>query len=171
MGMIFLGQQLVGSRRTHSRSTAVGVSADISRRVSTADGGAVAVRQHRGRLVVVKRRGVVTGRRLGSAWCRWVDADAPIELIWQNHRPPRGIITHNLDRFTCDDVVEINGMAVATIQRTALDLGRFLPRGAAVEHLDALARATGTGKPITSCRSSMNSAVPMACVGAAKPWP
>ncbi|CDO32109.1 hypothetical protein [Mycolicibacterium porcinum] len=32
------------------------------------------------------------------------------------------------DRFTTDDVVEINGMAVATIQRTALDLGRFLPR-------------------------------------------
>ncbi|TVX95737.1 hypothetical protein FPV58_27040 [Mycolicibacterium porcinum] len=90
-----------------------------------------------------KRRAVVTGRAAAALHgVRWVDDNAPIELIWQNHRPPSGIITHN-DRFTTDDVVEINGMAVATIQRTALDLGRFLPRRAAVAHLDALARATG----------------------------
>ncbi|MDV3128898.1 hypothetical protein M1247_28605 [Mycobacterium sp. 21AC1] len=90
-----------------------------------------------------KRRGVITGRAAAALHgAQWVDEDSPVELIWQNHRPPSGIITHN-DRFTCDDVVEINGMAIATIQRTALDLGRFLPRGAAVKHLDALARATG----------------------------
>lgn len=75
-----------------------------------------------------KRRAVVTGRAAAALHgAKWVDDNAPIELIWQNHRPPSGIITHN-DRFTTDDVVEINGMAVATIQRTALDLGRFLPR-------------------------------------------
>lgn len=90
-----------------------------------------------------KRRGVITGRAAAALHgALWVDEDSPVELIWQNHRPPSGIITHN-DRFTCEDVVEINGMAVATIQRTALDLGRFLPRAAAVAHLDALARATG----------------------------
>ncbi|ORA33743.1 hypothetical protein [Mycobacterium aquaticum] len=90
-----------------------------------------------------KRRAVITGRAASALHgAKWVDDEAPIELIWQNHRPPAGIVTHN-DRFTCDDVVEINGMAVATIQRTALDLGRFLPRGAAVAHLDALAAATG----------------------------
>ncbi|MGV0745510.1 hypothetical protein [Mycolicibacterium sp. XJ870] len=90
-----------------------------------------------------KRRGVITGRAAAALHgAEWVDEDAPIELIWRNNRPPRGIITHN-DRFTCDDVVEINGMAVVTLQRAALDLGRFLPRGTAVAHLDALARATG----------------------------
>ncbi|WP_193047884.1 hypothetical protein [Mycolicibacterium baixiangningiae] len=90
-----------------------------------------------------KRRGVVTGRAAAALHgAEWVDENAPIELIWRNNRPPRGIIARN-DRFACDEVVEISGMAVASIQRTALDLGRFLPRGAAVAHLDALARATG----------------------------
>lgn len=90
-----------------------------------------------------KRRGVITGRAAAALHgAKWVDENAPMELIWKNHRPPQGIVTHN-DRFTCDDVVEIDGMPVTTIQRTALDLGRFLPRGAAVAHLDALARATG----------------------------
>ena len=90
-----------------------------------------------------KRRGVITGRAAAALHgARWVDEDAPIELIWSNNRSPAGIITHN-DRFSCDDVVEINGMPVATIQRCAFDIGRFLPRDAAVMHLDALARATG----------------------------
>lgn len=90
-----------------------------------------------------KRRGVVTGRAAAALHgADWVDETAPIELIWQNNRPPAGIIARN-DRFTYDEVVEINDMAVASIQRTAFDLGRFLPRGVAVAHLDALARATG----------------------------
>jgi very-short-patch-repair endonuclease len=62
--------------------------------------------------------------------------------VWNNNHPPRGIIARN-ERFAYDDVVEINDMAVATIQRTAFDLGRHLPRVKAVAHVDALARATG----------------------------
>jgi hypothetical protein len=92
-----------------------------------------------------KRGGAVTGRAAAALHgAQWVDDDAPIELIWPNNRPPRGILTHN-DRLTPDEVIEINGMAVANLARTALDLGRFLPRRAAVEHLDALARTTGLG--------------------------
>ena len=90
-----------------------------------------------------KRRGVITGRAAAALHgSQWVDDDVPIELIWENHRPPKGIITHN-DRFTVDDVVEIDGMPVVTVPRAALDLGRFLPRLTAVQQLDALARATG----------------------------
>jgi hypothetical protein len=63
-------------------------------------------------------------------------------LIWNNNHPPQGIIARN-ERFTCDEVNEINDMAVATPQRAAFDLGRFLRRDSAVMHLDALARATG----------------------------
>jgi hypothetical protein len=89
------------------------------------------------------QRAVITGRAAAALHgAEYVDADSPIELIWRNNRPRRGIVTRN-DRFTDDEVIEINGMAVTTIARTALDLGRFLPRGAAVAHLDALARATG----------------------------
>lgn len=90
-----------------------------------------------------KRKGIVTGRAAAALHgANWVAEDAPIELIWANNRPPRGIVTHN-DRFAPDEVDEINGMAVTNVARTALDLGRYLPRRAAVEHLDALARATG----------------------------
>ena len=90
-----------------------------------------------------KRRGVVTGRAASALHgALWVDEDSPVELIWNNNHPPPGIIVRN-ERFTCDEVIEINGMAVATPQRAAFDLGRFLLRDAAVRHLDALARATG----------------------------
>lgn len=90
-----------------------------------------------------KRRGVVTGRAAAALHgALWVDETAPVELMWQNCNPPPGIICRD-ERFTCDEVVEIDNMAVTTIQRTAFDLGRHLPRGAAVAHLDALARATG----------------------------
>ncbi|OBB57763.1 hypothetical protein A5757_18120 [Mycobacterium sp. 852013-51886_SCH5428379] len=90
-----------------------------------------------------KRRGVITGRAAAALHgAEWVDANSPVELIWRNNRPPQGIIARN-DRFAYDEVVEINGLPVASIQRTAYDLGRFLPRGEAVAHLDALARATG----------------------------
>jgi hypothetical protein len=89
------------------------------------------------------RRGVITGRAASAMHgSRWVDTDSPVELLWRNYRPPAGIITRD-ERFNCDDVLEIDGMAVASPQRTAYDLGRFLSRGIAVEHLDALSAATG----------------------------
>ncbi|GAC1396899.1 MAG: hypothetical protein NVS4B6_19400 [Mycobacterium sp.] len=90
-----------------------------------------------------KRRAVITGRAASALHgALWIDEDAPVELIWNNNHAPPGIIARN-ERFRCDEVIEINGMAVATPQRTAFDLGRFLPGNAAVTHLDALARATG----------------------------
>jgi hypothetical protein len=89
------------------------------------------------------RRGPITGRAASAMHgAKWVDAKTPIELLWRNNRPPDGIITRN-EHFTCDDVMEIDAMAVATPQRTAYDLGRYLARDEAVIHLDALSRATG----------------------------
>jgi hypothetical protein len=90
-----------------------------------------------------RRRGVITGRAASALHgALWVDEDSSVELIWNNNHPPQGIIARN-ERFTCDEVNEINDMAVATPQRAAFDLGRFLRRDSAVMHLDALARATG----------------------------
>jgi hypothetical protein len=90
-----------------------------------------------------RRRGVITGRAASALHgALWVDEDSPVELIWNNNHPPQGIIARN-ERFTCDEVNEINDMAVATPQRAAFDLGRFLRRDSAVMHLGALARATG----------------------------
>jgi hypothetical protein len=90
-----------------------------------------------------RQRGVITGRAAAALHgALWVDEMAPVEMLWQNCNPPPGIICRD-ERFACDEVVEINRMAVATIQRTAFDLGRHLPRLKAIQHLDALARATG----------------------------
>jgi hypothetical protein len=89
------------------------------------------------------RRAPITGRAASAMHgSLWVDETAPVEMLWSNNRPPPGIITRN-DHFTCEDVVEIDGMSVSTPQRTAYELGRHLPRDAAVAHLDALSRATG----------------------------
>jgi hypothetical protein len=89
------------------------------------------------------RRAPITGRAASALHgALWVDENAPVELIWHNNRPPDGIITRN-EHFAYDDVMEMHDMAVATPQRTAYDLGRHMPRNAAVAHLDALARATG----------------------------
>jgi hypothetical protein len=88
-----------------------------------------------------RRTGVVTGRAAAALHgARWVDEKTPIELLAVNHHPPQGIITRD-EHFLYDDVMEMHGMAVATPQRAAYDLGRYLPRDAAVVHLDALARA------------------------------
>lgn len=89
------------------------------------------------------RRAPITGRAASALHgALWVDESAPVELIWHNNRPPDGIITRN-EHFAYDDVMEMHDMAVATPQRAAYDLGRHMPRDAAVIHLDALARATG----------------------------
>lgn len=89
------------------------------------------------------RRAVITGRAAAALHgARWVDENAPIEVLWTNHHPPRGIISRD-EHFLVDDVTEIDDMSVATPQRTAYDLGRYLRRDAAVMHLDALSRATG----------------------------
>ncbi len=89
-----------------------------------------------------KRRAVITGRAAAALHgALWVEESAPVEIITSNNRPPTGIIARR-ERIGQDEVVEHRGIAVATPQRTAFDLGRFLPRGDAVTHLDALARAT-----------------------------
>ena len=89
------------------------------------------------------RRGVITGRAAAALHgALWVKDDVPIELNYNCRRPPAGIITRD-ERITCDEVIQIGDMAVTSLQRTAFDLGRFLPRGQTVAHLDALANATG----------------------------
>jgi hypothetical protein len=89
------------------------------------------------------RRGVITGRAASALHgAKWVDEDTPVELLWTNHHPPEGIITRD-ERFNCDDVDEIYDMAVATPQRAAWEIGRYLERNDAVAHLDSLSRATG----------------------------
>ncbi|MBB2991008.1 hypothetical protein FHR72_002481 [Mycolicibacterium iranicum] len=90
-----------------------------------------------------RERGVITGRAAAAIHgAKWIPDDVPIDLIWKSYDVPDGIIARD-DHFLYDDVVEVDDMPVATIQRCAYDLGRHLRRDAAVICLDSLARATG----------------------------
>jgi uncharacterized protein DUF559 len=88
------------------------------------------------------RRVIVAGVAASALHgARWVDAHVPIELIWSNTRPPQGIVARE-QLLSVDETTRVAGFPVTTAARTAYDLGRYLPRGQAVERLDALMRAT-----------------------------
>ena len=88
------------------------------------------------------RSGVLAGRS-AAAWhgAKWVDDDAPAQLLHRNRRPPSGIDTWS-DRFEDDELQTVRGIRVTTPARTALDLACRLPVDEAVAAIDALARAT-----------------------------
>ena len=89
-----------------------------------------------------RRRAIVAGVAASALHgARWVDPDVPIELVWSNTRPPRGIVARE-QLLSDDEVARVAGWPVTTPVRTAYDLGRYLPRGQAVARLDALMRAT-----------------------------
>ncbi|MED5813732.1 hypothetical protein VST63_15335 [Mycolicibacterium sp. 050232] len=70
---------------------------------------------------------------------QWVDDDVPVELIGTARRQ-RGLIVR-AETLHEDEVTTVAGIPVTTLERTAFDLARHLPRGKAVERLDALSRA------------------------------
>jgi hypothetical protein len=86
------------------------------------------------------RQGVIAGRAAAALHgARWVDPCTPIEIIAEHTRPRPGIIVRE-ERISADEIAAVGDMAVTTPARTALDLGRHLPREIAVAQLDALAR-------------------------------
>lgn len=89
------------------------------------------------------RQGVIAGVT-AAAWhgSRWVDEHLPVELIWHNARPPRGIRTYDMC-LRPGEFVHDAGVAVTTPVRTAFDIGRLRRTGTAAAHLDALMAATG----------------------------
>lgn len=89
------------------------------------------------------RRGVIAGRAAAAIHgSRWVDPSTPIEMIAEHTRPRPGIIVRE-ERIAADEITIVGGLPVTTPARTALDLGRYLNRDAAVAHLDALAAVNG----------------------------
>ncbi len=88
------------------------------------------------------RKGVVAGIAASALHgAAWVDAGIPVELIWNNTRPPEGIVAR-AERLEPDEITALDGIAVTTAARTAYDLGRHFPRQEALIRLDALKRAT-----------------------------
>jgi very-short-patch-repair endonuclease len=94
-----------------------------------------------------RRRGIICGLSASALHgAKWVDIGAPVELVSNNTRPPRGVLTRN-DTMLDEEVGSKAGMPVSTPERTAYDIGRRAPLGPAVAHLDALAYATGFKAP------------------------
>jgi hypothetical protein len=82
------------------------------------------------------RNGVIAGRAAAALHGDpWVDATTPIEMIWRCARPPLGIVVRN-ERIEADEIIDLGNVSVTSPARTALDLGRHLPRDVAVTHLD-----------------------------------
>lgn len=88
-----------------------------------------------------RRRAVIAGAAAAALHgSQWINPTEPIELIWDNGRPPAGLIVRN-DAIVDDEVTRVAGLPVTTLARTAFDLGRRLPRARALMRLDALMRA------------------------------
>jgi hypothetical protein len=89
-----------------------------------------------------QRRGVVTGLTASALHgAKWVDVSTAIELNLDHNKAPTGIVTRR-DTLYNDEIVQLRGMAVTTVERTAFDLARCGLLGKAVARLDALSRAT-----------------------------
>ncbi len=71
---------------------------------------------------------------------KWVNPQSPVELIHDNRHRLAGLRVWG-DRIDDDEIVRIDGMAVTTPTRTALDLACWHPRHAATAAVDALMRA------------------------------
>ncbi|OBH02663.1 DUF559 domain-containing protein [Mycobacterium sp. E1747] len=88
------------------------------------------------------RRGVVAGFSAAALHgSKWVDDRRPVELIHDNHHFAPGIQLHR-ETVGADEVESIDGVAVTSPTRTALDLGCWYPSMTAVAGIDALAGAT-----------------------------
>jgi hypothetical protein len=88
-----------------------------------------------------RRRAVVAGVAASALHgAHWVDAETPIELVAPSARPQRGLVVRN-ETLDGDEVTRVKQLPVTTVARTAFDLGRHLPRGAALARIDALMRA------------------------------
>ncbi len=89
------------------------------------------------------RQGVISGLTASALHgAKWVDADAPVELVWPNARPARGLRTYDY-RLRTEEFAELDGMRVTTPARTGFDIGRRRPLATAIANLDALGNATG----------------------------
>ncbi|MEB4208004.1 hypothetical protein [Mycobacterium sp. 94-17] len=87
------------------------------------------------------RRGVLAGLAAAALHgANWIDDDEPVELIWRNRHAPKDIVTRD-QRLNGSEITGVAGLPVTTAARTAFDLARRLPTGAAVARLDALMRA------------------------------
>jgi very-short-patch-repair endonuclease len=88
------------------------------------------------------RGGVIAGAAAAALHgARWIPDTEPVELVWRNARPPAGILTRR-DRLEAAEIIQLGGLRVTSVARTAFDVGRLTRGDNAVVRLDALGNAT-----------------------------
>jgi very-short-patch-repair endonuclease len=75
---------------------------------------------------------------------KWIDRDAPAEVLRSNRRTPVGIVARSY-QVAADEVCLAGSLPVTTPARTAFDIGRHRRLDDAVPILDALLAASGIG--------------------------
>lgn len=89
-----------------------------------------------------RRRGVAAGLSASALLgAKWIEPDAPAELIHTNRRAPPMLRVHSDDLCTTE-VQQVSGLWVTTPARTAFDIGRRSPLTAGVQRIDSLMNAT-----------------------------
>ena len=89
-----------------------------------------------------RRKGVLCSLSAAAVHgAKWIDSEAPAELIHGNRRPPPGIVVRS-EVLAPGEAEQVGGLAVTTPARTAFDLGRLLPETEGVQRVDALLNAT-----------------------------
>lgn len=89
-----------------------------------------------------RRRGVIAGLSAAALLgAKWIEPDAPAELVHTNRRPPELIRVHS-DLLLSGETHELDGVPLTTAARTAFDIGRRLPLTQGVQRIDALMHAT-----------------------------
>ena len=89
-----------------------------------------------------RRRGIVAGHSASALHgAKWVDHQAPAQLLYEHRRPPAGIRTWS-DQIAEDELQLVSGVPTTTAARTAFDIACRNSVGNAVAAVDALARAT-----------------------------
>ncbi|MCH9732881.1 MAG: DUF559 domain-containing protein, partial [Actinomycetia bacterium] len=89
-----------------------------------------------------QRRGVLSSLSAAAMQgAKWIDFDAPAELIHRNRRPPPGIVVRS-DVLAGGEAQQVRGIPVTTPARTAFDFGRLLSETKGVQRIDALMNCT-----------------------------
>jgi hypothetical protein len=146
LGQPFIGSEAIANgvlRKHELRSRYTAVFPDVY----VTNGGPLTIRDRAQAAWLYSHRGGVIAGLTASALhgAKWVDDTAPIELIWANARPPRGLRTYDmrLDSSEFAELGDTAGMAITTIDRTAFDIARRGRLDEAIARLDALGNATG----------------------------
>lgn len=90
-----------------------------------------------------RRQGIIMGTTAAALHgSKWVDTGSPVEILWSNARPPRGVRTFTA-QLLAGEGMTLGCLPLTTPERTGFDIGRRRPTGPTVAAMDALLRATG----------------------------